>query len=133
MSTVLLIVLTMHFISRLWRNPHLIAGIHVYLWGIICYLVRLATSLKKPELVGTSLIISEERLQLHACLMLVLMSNSSCIILHEHSSAVGVRSYKRITDSLREKTSAVLNASAPPTKKEKLDSEPREASAVVKK
>ena len=40
-----------------------------------------------------------------------------------HSSSVGVCSYKRITDSLKEKTSGVLNAGGPPTKKEKLDSE----------
>ena len=47
------------------------------------------------------------------------------LIMHRtgHSSSVGVRSYKRITDSLKEKTSDVLNARAPPTKKEKLDSE----------
>ena len=37
------------------------------------------------------------------------------------SSSVGVHNYKRITDSLKEKTSNVLNASTPPTKKEKLD------------
>ena len=45
------------------------------------------------------------------------------LIMHRtgHNSSVVVRSYKRITDSLKEKTSDVLNASAPPTKKEKLD------------
>ena len=47
------------------------------------------------------------------------------LIMHHtrHSSSVGVRSYKRITDSLKEKTSNGLNASTPPTKKEKVDSE----------
>ena len=45
------------------------------------------------------------------------------LIMHRtgHNSSVVVHSYKRITDSLKEKTSDVLNASAPPTKKEKLD------------
>ena len=47
-----------------------------------------------------------------------------------HSSSVGVRSYKRITDSLKEKTSNVLNASTPPTKKEKVDSELRSVTFV---
>ncbi len=51
------------------------------------------------------------------------------VIMHctGHSSAVGVRSYKRTTDSLK-KTSEVMPVF---TKKEKLDSEPCEASAVV--
>lgn len=38
-----------------------------------------------------------------------------------HSSSAGVRSYKMITDSIKE-TSDILNASAPQTKKENLDS-----------
>ena len=43
--------------------------------------------------------------------------------MHRTEHSVGIRSYKRITDSLKEKTSNVLNAGGPPTKKEKLDSE----------
>lgn len=55
--------------------------------------------------------------------MLALMNSSSCIVPDIAVLLVSIAIYKRVTDSLKEKTSDVLNASIPPAKKEKLDSE----------